>query len=46
VPFAAILSGRQALKPSEFALQALIAVGVYLVVLLAHPFIAGVSALP
>ena len=46
VPFAAILSGRQVLKPSEFALQALIAAGAYLVVLLAHPFIAGMSALP
>jgi uncharacterized membrane protein len=46
VPFAAILSGRQVLKPSEFALQALVAAGAYLVVLLAHPFLAGVSALP
>jgi uncharacterized membrane protein len=46
VPFGAILSGQQTLRPSEFALQALVATAIYLAVLLAHPFIAGVSALP
>lgn len=45
VPFAAILSGRQALRPGEFALQALAAVAIYLVALMAHPLVAGVSAL-
>lgn len=45
VPFAAILSGRQTLKPGEFALPALLGAAAYLVVLMAHPLIAGVSAL-
>ena len=46
VPFAAILAGRQTLRPGEFALPALIAIAAYVVALLAHPWIAGVPALP
>ena len=45
-PFAAILAGRQTLRPGEFALPALIAIAAYVVALLAHPWIAGVPALP
>ncbi len=45
VPFAAILAGRQTFKPGELALPALIGGAVYLVVLMGHPLIAGVSAL-
>ncbi|MFM8375679.1 MAG: NnrU family protein [Phenylobacterium sp.] len=45
IPFAAILSGRQTLRPREFAVQALIGAAIYVVALMAHPLIAGVSAL-
>lgn len=45
VPFGAILSGRQTLKPQEFAVQALAAAAIYAAALMAHPLIAGVSAL-
>lgn len=45
VPFAAILQGRQALRPAEFGVQALIALAIYLAALLGHPLIAGVPAL-
>ncbi|MFM1960730.1 MAG: hypothetical protein RL588_2247 [Pseudomonadota bacterium] len=45
IPFAAILQGRQALRPAEFGVQALIALAIYLAALLGHPLIAGVSAL-
>lgn len=45
VPFGAILSGRQVLKPGEFGVQALVATAIYLAALMAHPLIAGVSAL-
>ena len=46
IPFAAILSGRQSLRPGEFALPLLAGLAVYAALLLAHPMIAGVSALP
>jgi uncharacterized membrane protein len=45
VPFAAILSGRQTLRPGEFALPALAGLGAFAATLLGHPLIAGVSAL-
>lgn len=45
IPFAAILQGRQALRPAEFGVQALIALAIYLAALLGHPLIAGVPAL-
>jgi uncharacterized membrane protein len=45
VPFAAILSGRQTLRPGEFALPALVGLAAFVVTLLGHPLIAGVSAL-
>ena len=45
VPFAAILSRRQTLRPGEFALPALIGLAVYVATLLGHPLIAGVPAL-
>lgn len=46
VPFAAILSGRQSLRPGEFVLPLLAGAGVYAALLMLHPLIAGVSALP
>lgn len=45
LPFGAILAGRQALRPAEFGMQALVALAIYLAALLAHPIIAGVPAL-
>ena len=45
VPFGAILSGRQTLRPGEFALPALIGLAVYIATLLGHTLIAGVPAL-
>lgn len=47
VPFAAILSGRQQLRPGEIGpVKPLIALAIWAALLLAHPFLIGVPALP
>lgn len=47
VPFGAILAGRQSLKLGEIGgLKILAALAVYVVLLLAHPYLFGVPALP
>lgn len=45
VPFAAMAAGRQSFQPREVALQALVAAAAWAAAILAHPMIAGVSAL-
>lgn len=47
VPFAAILSGRQTLRPGEIGpVKPLVALAIWVALMVAHPFLIGVPALP